>query len=527
MARLAKKPPVVASPELVTLGWQVIEWIEAMLVHGPGDVQGEPIVLDDEQAAFLLKAYALDPVTGRRLIRRAVFSRPKGRAKSELAGMIACAEALGPVRFDGWDAAGSPVGRRVKYPEILCVATEETQAGNTYDNCSYMLSEGRVATEYPGIDVGRRAATSTRILLPDGGTIEPSTSGAMSKDGGKSSFIIFDETHLHYKPELLRLNAFLRRNLGKRKAAEPWAFDTTTMYAPGDGSIAEMTHALYREIQEGKRRNHGLLFDHKQAPSVPDLADTDAVLAALVDVYGPAAEWMDLERIVAEIQDPMSDPDDSRRYWFNQPTGRNVSQWIGDDEFAARVAIGRDVPPDVPVVLALDGSFNDDSTAVVGTTCESVPHQWVVGAWEKPMDARPDWKVDIADVEAAIGNAIDQYRVVELTADPFRWERTLQVFEASGVTVSQFPQTAARMTPATNAYRDAVLHAALTHDGDLRLHRHVTGATVKNDHRGTRLAKVHATRKIDLAVAAVMGLDRAVWWQSQAPVEYDLLSSFG
>jgi phage terminase large subunit-like protein len=83
------------------------------------------------------------------------------------------------------------------------------------------------------------------------------------------------------------------------------------------------------------------------------------------------------------------------------------------------------------------------------------------------------------------------------------------------------------MTPATNAYRDAVLHAALTHDGDLRLHRHVTGATVKNDHRGTRLAKVHATRKIDLAVAAVMGLDRAVWWQSQAPVEYDLLSSFG
>ena len=35
-------------------------------------------------------------------MRRAVYSRPKGRAKTELAAFIACAEALGPVRFAGW-----------------------------------------------------------------------------------------------------------------------------------------------------------------------------------------------------------------------------------------------------------------------------------------------------------------------------------------------------------------------------------------------------------------------------------------
>ncbi len=104
------------------------------------------------------------------------------------------------MRFDGWDAHGDPVGRPVRFPEVLCVATEETQAGNTFDNCAYMLAEGAAFDAYPGIDVGRRAATSTRILLPGGGVIEPTTSGAVSKDGGKSSFIVFDETHLHSTP---------------------------------------------------------------------------------------------------------------------------------------------------------------------------------------------------------------------------------------------------------------------------------------------------------------------------------------
>jgi hypothetical protein len=55
------------------------------------------IELDDEQVKFVLGCYALNE-DGRRLIRRAVFSRPKGRAKSELAAMLVCAEALGPVR---------------------------------------------------------------------------------------------------------------------------------------------------------------------------------------------------------------------------------------------------------------------------------------------------------------------------------------------------------------------------------------------------------------------------------------------
>jgi hypothetical protein len=44
---------------------------------------------------------------------RPVLSRSNGWGKSEFAGMLVCAEALGPVRFAGWDHDGKPLGRPV------------------------------------------------------------------------------------------------------------------------------------------------------------------------------------------------------------------------------------------------------------------------------------------------------------------------------------------------------------------------------------------------------------------------------
>ena len=174
-----------------TLGWQVLAFIERYLVHGPGDVQGSPIELDDELTAFVLRCYALDS-QGRRVYDEALLSRPKGRAKSELAGMLVCAEALGPVRFDGWDAAGEPVGRPVTYPFIRALATEETQSSNTYLNTSYMLSEARERHPevFGGVDIGRDWQSSTRTFLPGGGEIRPSTASSAAKDGGKETFAV-------------------------------------------------------------------------------------------------------------------------------------------------------------------------------------------------------------------------------------------------------------------------------------------------------------------------------------------------
>jgi phage terminase large subunit-like protein len=67
------------------------------------------------------------------------------------------------------------------------------------------------------------------------------------------------------------------------------------------------------------------------------------------------------------------------------------------------------------------------------------------------------------------------------------------------------------MVPATQRFYEAVLNHGLTHAGDPRLARHIDNAVLKVDNRGSRLSKDtrNSPRKIDLAVAAVMGLARA------------------
>jgi phage terminase large subunit-like protein len=64
---------------------------------------------------------------------------------------------------------------------------------------------------------------------------------------------------------------------------------------------------------------------------------------------------------------------------------------------------------------------------------------------------------------------------------------------------------------------DAVVNKQITHNGDKQLSRHFGNATLRSDNRGSRLAKEKrgSSKRIDLAVASVMALERASWWQSQ------------
>lgn len=98
--------------ERPTLGWYVLDWMMQNLAQ-PGRDDGEPFVPTREQAEFLCGYYEVHPVTGKRLIRRALLSRPRGWGKSPFVGAIALAEACADVVADGFDAYGEPIGRAV------------------------------------------------------------------------------------------------------------------------------------------------------------------------------------------------------------------------------------------------------------------------------------------------------------------------------------------------------------------------------------------------------------------------------
>jgi phage terminase large subunit-like protein len=199
-----------------------------------------------------------------------------------------------------------------------------------------------------------------------------------------------------------------------------------------------------------------------------------------------------------------------RQFRLGQWIDQVEEAWMPAEMWATAADPGHSVTDGTDVVLGLDGSFSQDCTAVVGCTVSKKPHLFVVGCWENPRPGDDTFRIDVQEVEATIRDACTRYNVLEVTADPYRWTRTLQVLADERIPVSEFPQSPSRMTPATTSLYEAVVNGAVTHDGDRRLARHVANAVLKADSRGTRLVKEHkdSRRRIDLAVAAVMAYAR-------------------
>ncbi len=499
-----------------TLGWQVIDWIETYLCHGPGDVQGDPIVLDDEWASFILRAYEVEPAdsprSGQRAYTEAWLSRPKGRAKSELASMISCAELLGPVRFDGWDAAGQPVGRAPRYREVLSLATEEGQAGFVYLGSKFMLENGKAADEYQ-LDTG---LTRTFVKDGSGSLMQPVTSGATSKDGGKSTFIGADETHLWTLPELHQLFETVQRNIVKRKVASGWLLQTTTMFQPGQRSVAEAAYAYAQQVLSGEIPHGRFLWDHREAPIDTDVSDDEVLTEALRHVYGAGAEWANIEGIVALFRDPRTKEADNRRFFLNQP-------WKGDNKAvdpARWDSLARGGRPEAgaQIVLCFDGSKSRDSTALVAWTVAEVPHLFPIKIWERPHDARSDWKVPRAEVRAAVSAAREGYLVRRMVCDPPGWQSQIDDWaeefgeDANGdpIVIEFDTNQPSKMGPAIDRFLDeALVDGTFTHNGDLTLTQHVLNAVRGKTSRAgrTALVKEKDDLKIDAFVAAIIGYE--------------------
>jgi hypothetical protein len=493
------------------LGAEVCAWIETYLVHGPGDVQQSPIELDDEFRTFIYRAYEVypkaHPWAGRRVYPRAFLSRPKGRAKSELAGMLCCVEALGPVRFDGW-RGNTPIGAPVTSPIIKTLATEESQAGNTFDNAYFMLQNGAAMDEFGGLDVGL-----TRINLPNGGSIEPVTSASKSKDGGKETFVVADEVHLWTTPELHRLYATVTRNITKRKIADGWMMVTSTMYAPGEGSVAESIHAA-----EKGRKMPGLLWDHREAPADVDITDDAQLRGALEYVYGAAASWTNVDGIIAiEFRDPTKSEGDNRRYWLNQPAKR-ADRLFDPIQHRALERPGHRPADGTPIALGFDGSENRDSTALIGWTIEGVPHRFTVGLWERPKGVGyDDWHIPRGEVDAAVFRAFQDFKVRLMVCDPAYWHDEMTNWDrefGEDVIVKTNTRDTRIMVEAVQRYTVALAEGRFTHDADPDVQRHIDNMAPRDTRAGVVPIKATRSEHIDAGMATLLGF----WGIARAPV---------
>ena len=457
--------------EFPTLGYEVALWIEASCVIPDSIRQGQPYRLTTEMLRFLLRFYRLRPgavVLEERpsapfAYRGALLMRPQKWGKGPLAAALCLAEAFGPVRFDGWDATGEPVGRPQPTPWVQIVATSEEQADNTWLAVYEMAARGAVA-EIPGVDIG-----ILDINLPSGGKIEPRSASGRARLGARLTFAVFDESHLMTESNGgVLLATTMKRNLAGMGGR--WV-ETTNAYDPSERSIAQRTH------ESGVS---DVLIDYRPPPHRPDLDDDADALEMLGVVYGDSW-WVDRERILADARDPAVCPTTAeamRFFWNRLEVG--VSDAVDATRWDALARPGH-LEPGAAVALGFDGSRSRDCTSIVASRISD--GRWFhLRTWD-PADS-PDGRVPRLEVDQVVTDAFAAYDVRYLFLDSARWQEYADIWAGRWPKrVLEYPTNVDRRTDAAISRFLAAFAGTFTHDGNETLANHAKAAALTNGGR--------------------------------------------
>jgi phage terminase large subunit-like protein len=496
-----------------SLGGQVVDFIESYLVHGPGDLRGQPVQLDEEKRALIWRMYEVfpqgHPQAGRRRFKRVALSLRKGSAKTELAALIAAVELHpdGPVRCDGFDADGNPVGVGVTDPYIPMVAyTEEQSDELAYGALRVILGYSTLASDF---DIGIE-----RIMRVggDGKAVSLATSPD-ARDGARTTFQVFDETHRFTTPRLRQAHRTMLANIPKRYLSDAWSLEVTTAPAPGEDSVAEHTMDYARQVAGGAIKDSRLFFFHRQAGDKHDLSTQEGIRAAVIEASGPVAAWSDVDGIVEQWRDPTADKTYLERVWLNRLV--RASERAFDVERWKELADPGYLPADgAAITLGFDGGRWHDATALVATEIVT-GFQWLCGLWEQPENV-DEWEVPADDVQAVVAEAFARWRVWRMYCDPPYWESL--VAEWAGKygekrVVEWWTNRWKAMAYAIKGFNTAIASGELLHDGNEHLTRHVGNAVRKTlrlrDEDGQPLWTIYKERpesphKIDGAMAAIL-----------------------
>lgn len=450
-----------------SLAWpHGLAWTARWLQQPDGPDSGSPWKFTPEQVRFLMWFYSLDE-RARFTYRYAMLRRLKGWGKDPMAAVMSAIEMLGPSRFSHWDEDGQPVAMAHPAAWVQIFAVSKDQTRNTMTLFPSLFTEEAIA-EY-NLDIGKEI-----IYAYHGGVrIEASTSSASSSEGPRVTFAVKSETQ-HWKKNNggLEMADTIRRNLAKSRDGSARALAIANAHAPGEGSDAEADWEAY---QAGAA---GMLYDSIEAPEI-DLTDAHQVREGLQIARGDS-HWLDVDRLVAEIQDPRARPNTVKRYYLNQIAAGeakafDINRWR---ELAAPDYI---VPAGALVVLGFDGSESRDHTALIGTEV-ATGHQFVVGYWEPEEGEDGELRIPVEEVDEAVHAAFERYSVWRMYADPYYWNEWLaswagQYNQPGHARVISWPTTRyRRMAEALLAYRNAMQAGELSHDGDERFAQNIANA---------------------------------------------------
>jgi phage terminase large subunit-like protein len=485
-----------------------------MLVHGEGDLLGKPYRVPAwlRRAAYRILEYdptIVDPTTGAHpyLTRRTLIICPKGSAKTEGVAALALFLLAGP----SMPTPNGPMQRRS--PNMPMAAGSWDQANKLFGAAATNMATG--TPDSPAPLAAHVECFDSEIQLRDApGKIYRVAAVAGTNDGDLPTAAFCDEIH-EWTGRKRRVHLVLTQGLEKR--FNGLEVNITTPDAADPDSLLGTMYRHAERVAAGELEDPELYYLRYGAPEGTKVATVKQLAAALRKAH--PAEWIDCSGLAARLISRKIPAHEIRRYWLAQFVPA-AGHWLPDGAWEQRLRQGRTPRAGTEIVVAFDGSYRRDSTAVVGCTLKG--HLFVIDAWERPEGAGDSWRVPRSEVKAVVAAAMDRWDVRELAPDPPGWHDEIEGWEETwGDTVVRYDTNERRrMAAACSRFYAAVAGGEedasalpLTHDGDPRLARHLRNAVPKSTPAGTLITKatVDSKLKIDIAIAAVVAFDRASW----------------
>jgi hypothetical protein len=501
-----------------TLGFLVADWKEAHCTIPDGFRKGEPFVETEWQLRATVKHYQVRPTATLGQLapafahRRSQIILPQKAGKGPWSASDCCVQAVGPAVFAGWAAGGEfydcrehrcacgffydyepgePMGMPWPTPLIQVTAFSEDQADNIWRPLQAMARTGpledllRVGEEF--------------IRVGEDGRIDKVTSSARSRLGQPITAAYQDETGLWTKQSgMVAVAETQRRGLAGMGGR---AIETTNAFDPAEDSVAQRT-------QESKATDVFRMFP--QAPAKLSFGDKRERRRILRHVYA-GVPWVDLDAIEAEAVEIMErDAAQAERFFGNRLVA-TADAWMSRDQVATweSLAEPREVPRGAHVVLGFDGSQYDDWTALRARAL--LDGTWY-GFTPRFADGRPArWnpaeyggEVPRGEVQAAVEECFDRYRVALMYADPFLWQSEIDEWSdrfGEKRVISWATNRFKQMAAALERLQTDTSQKSYSHDGDPDLLVHLRNARKVRRPGGIVIGKPADHQKIDMVMA--------------------------
>jgi phage terminase large subunit-like protein len=440
-----------------------VSFIEEVLIDPETN---RPFVLLAAERDFLALAFRIGP-DGRLLYPELIYAAPKKSGKTTLGALFVITVV---VLFGG------------VYPEAVCCANAFEQAASRV-----FLMIRRIIECSPVLRAEAKL-TEARIGLM-GGTIIAIPSDYGSAAGSNQTVAVFDELWAYDSERARRLFDELVPPPTRKIACR-----LTVSYA-GFANESVLLEELYKR---------GL----KQKVVAPGLYAGDGILMAWH--HEPIAPWQ-TESWLAEMRRSLRPNQYLRmienRFVTSESNFIDLAAWdrCVDAQLSPVVA-----DQNLSIYVGVDASVRHDSTAIVAATFDHSSKK-VRLVFHRTFQPRPDDPLDFeGTIEATILELKHRFRLAQCRFDPYQMMSTAQRLANQGVTIEEFPQTAANLTAASQNLYELITGGNLELYPDAAMRLAVSRAVAIETPRGWRIGKEKQSHKIDVVVALAMASHAAV-----------------